>query len=163
MQWLVKRAKGGFGIIINCAVHVCQSVQGWINELGIYDDLHLPGLKRLSETLKTYENLNIIQIFHGAARSARALTGKQPMSASIYKIDNQNFEEPREMSHKDISDILNKFAAATESAYKAGFDGVEIHEANGYILTQFLSTQSNLRKTSIVEALKTELVLFEKS
>ena len=91
-RWLIRRAKEGFGMIITCATHVSKDGQGWEGELGIYDDLHIPGLKRLAEGIHSYGSIGIIQLFHGGARSPESITGKQALSSSehIMSIGSKN-------------------------------------------------------------------------
>lgn len=146
INWLAKRAQGGFGIIMTCCTHVSVDGQGWPNEFAIYDDKFMPGLIKLAQILKEHKCLNIVQLFHAGSRSPSRITGKQPISASEFVLDIPYFEKPREMKVEEIKVVINDFANATERAYKAGFDGIELHAANGYLLSQFLSKQTNLRK-----------------
>ena len=145
-NFLVRRAKEDFGIIITCASHVSADGQGWKGELGIFDDKHLAGLTRLADGIHQYGSLGIVQIFHGGARSPEALTGKQPWSASAHTIGSAGKEtQIREATEDDIERTIEAFVHAAGRAYKAGFDGVELHGAHGYLLHQFLSTLTNKR------------------
>lgn len=145
-NWLVRRAKEDFGIIITCASHVSEDGQGWKGEMGIFDDMHLEGLSRLSDGIHDYGSLGIVQIFHGGARSPEKLTGKQPWSASAHSIKSSGKDVLiREAKEEDIERTIEAFVKATERAYKAGFDGVELHGAHGYLIHQFLSTFTNHR------------------
>ena len=146
INWLVRRAQGGFGMIITCCTHVSKEGQGWENEFAIYDDKFIPGLTELAQSLKVNGSVNIVQLFHAGSRSPSHITGVQPMSASEFLLNVPNFEKPKSMTISEIKMIINDFANATERAYKAGFEGIEIHGANGYLLTQFLSKQTNFRK-----------------
>lgn len=146
-NWLVRRAKEGFGIIISCASNVSADGQGWAGELGIYDDKHLEGLTRLAKGIKQFNSLTIVQIFHGGARSPEKITGRQPWSASTHTM---NFMKPpvtaREGTVTEITNVISDFVAAAQRACNAGWDGVELHGAHGYLLHQFLSTDTNHRK-----------------
>jgi 2,4-dienoyl-CoA reductase-like NADH-dependent reductase (Old Yellow Enzyme family) len=145
-NFLVRRAKEDFGIIITCASHVSADGQGWKGELGIFDDKHLPGLTRLADGIHQCGSLGIVQIFHGGARSPETLTGKQPWSASAHTIGSAGKETLiREATEDDIERTIEAFVQAAKRAYKAGFDGVELHGAHGYLLHQFLSTFTNKR------------------
>jgi len=141
LHWLEVRAKGGFGVISTCASHVTADGQGWKGELGIFDDKHLPGLTRLATTLRAAGSTNIVQIFHGGARADAKLIGGLPITAS-------NEGEPltaREATVDDIERFINAFRDAAVRAHRAGFDGVELHGAHGYLLGQFLSATGNRR------------------
>lgn len=144
-DWLTRRAAGGFGIVMTCAAHVSLSGQGWANELGAFDDAHIPGLARLAAGVKAHGALAIAQINHAGARSPAHVTGLQPVSASDYRVDFPGFVTPRPLSGDEIGQTVADFAAAARRAAEAGFDGVEIHGANGYLITQFISAASNRR------------------
>ncbi len=145
-RWLLRRAKEGFGIIITCAAHVAMDGQGWKGELGIFHDKHIEGLTRLAAGIHEYHSLAIVQIFHGGARSPEAVTGKQPWSASAHTMNiSKTPVEVREATIDDIENAISNFVAAAQRACKAGFDGVELHGAHGYLLHQFISTFTNLR------------------
>ena len=144
--WLVSRAKGGFGMIITCAAHVSLDGQGWKGELGIYDNKLLEGLTRLAKGIKNENAVSIVQLFHGGARSPQSVTGTQPWSASAHIMPHA--KEPveiKEATEADIVRVINDFVNAAIRADKAGFDGIELHAAHGYLLHQFLSTATNKR------------------
>ncbi|MBK8698622.1 MAG: NADH:flavin oxidoreductase [Saprospiraceae bacterium] len=145
-HWLERRAAGGFGIVITCAAHVSKDGQGWQGELGICDDVQLPGLTRLAEGLHVHPCLAIVQLFHGGARSPESATGTQPWSASphIFKVGSKEVEV-RGATKEDIEHTIHAFTQAAVRAHQAGFDGVELHGAHGYLLHQFLSTATNQR------------------
>jgi 2,4-dienoyl-CoA reductase-like NADH-dependent reductase (Old Yellow Enzyme family) len=115
--------------------------QGWKGELGIFNDTHLPGLTRLATTLREAGATNLVQIFHGGARADGKLTGGMPLSSS------SEGEPPtaREATADDIERILTAFRDAAIRAHRAGFEGVELHGAHGYLLGQFLSATGNRR------------------
>ncbi|MEO7331281.1 MAG: NADH:flavin oxidoreductase [Minicystis sp.] len=136
LTWLLRRADGGFGIIETCAAHVAPDGQGWDGELGIFDDAHLPGLTRLATALHARESLAIVQIFHGGARADAKLTGQQPWSAVELPGDPN---APRAATTEEITKVITQFRDAAVRAHQAGFDGVELHGAHGYLLGQFLS------------------------
>ncbi|MCA8970028.1 MAG: NADH:flavin oxidoreductase [Planctomycetes bacterium] len=143
LEWL--RARTSFGIVTTCAAHVATDGQGWDGELGVFDDALLPGLKRLATTLRDAGALSLAQIFHGGVRAPSRLTGLQPWSASDFELDAKDFEKPRTATVEDITRTIDAFAAAAKRCADAGFDGVEIHGAHGYLITQFLGTITNKR------------------
>jgi 2,4-dienoyl-CoA reductase-like NADH-dependent reductase (Old Yellow Enzyme family) len=146
LSWLERRARGGFGSIATCASHVALDGQGWAGELGIFDDRLIPGLTRVASMLKQHGSLGFVQIFHGGVRAPSALTGQQPWSASAFTESTPGFEAPRAATEEDIQRVIGQFRDAAVRAHKAGFEGVELHGAHGYLLGQFLSRTMNLRE-----------------
>lgn len=146
-RFLLRRAEEGFGIIITCASHVSLDGQGWPGQMGIFSDELLPGLQALAADLRAAGALSLVQIYHGGARSPQELTGKQPWSASAHSITGAKGEElaVREASEADILQCIEDFVAAAHRAHAAGFDGVELHAAHGYLLQQFISKTINTR------------------
>lgn len=142
LAWLERRAAGGFGLVFTCAAHVSPHGQGWAGELGIFDDRLLPGLTRLAQALSAHGALPLVQIFHGGARAPEALIGQRPWSASESPEDPSN---PRAATEDDIAGVIADFRAAAVRAWQAGFAGVELHGAHGYLLGQFLSATQNRR------------------
>ena len=145
LHWLELRAKGGFGMIITAASHVQRDARAWVGQLGCFSDAQLPGLKRLAEIGKQNKSLTILQLFHGGIRCPRNLNGVQPTAPSVVTLDFPNFEPPRALTEPEIETIINNFVTAGMRAHAAGLSGVEVHGANGYLFTQFLSQLTNLR------------------
>lgn len=146
-KWLIRRAKGGFGMIITCAAHVSADGQGWPGELGIYHDKHLDGLRQLSEGIHAHHSLAVVQIFHGGARSPESIIGCQPWSASAHEMSvGKSNIQVRAATAEDIVRVMDDFVNAAIRARDAGFDGVELHGAHGYLLHQFISTATNVRQ-----------------
>jgi 2,4-dienoyl-CoA reductase-like NADH-dependent reductase (Old Yellow Enzyme family) len=143
LAWL--EARTAFGIVTTCAAHVARDGQGWDRELGVFADDLLPGLTRLADALRSAGTLGLVQIFHGGVRAPSRLTGEQPFSASAFELDSPNFETPRAATEEDINRTIAAFAAAGRRCALAGFDGVEIHGAHGYLITQFMGTVTNTR------------------
>ncbi len=139
LKWLEARASGGFGIITTCASHVAKDGQGWAGELGIFDDALLPGLRTLTSAMHDRGALTFAQIFHGGLRADATLTGERTWSA------NESEGGPRAATEQDLERVISQFADASARAHAAGMDGVEIHGAHGYLLTQFLSATENTR------------------
>lgn len=137
-RWLTSRADGGYGIVMTCAAHVAKDGQGWPGELGVFDDSLVPGLTRLARALHDRGCKAFVQIFHGGVRADRAVTGIEPWSAS-------DGDGARAATDEDIHRVIGQFADAASRARAAGFDGVEIHGAHGYLFTQFLSSTQNRR------------------
>ncbi|MHC4894760.1 MAG: oxidoreductase [Planctomycetota bacterium] len=90
--------------------------------------------------------LGLVQIFHGGVRAPSRLTGSQPFSASEFELDAPNFERPRAATEEDIQRTIAAFASAARRCAEAGFAGVELHGAHGYLISQFLGTVTNTRE-----------------
>lgn len=142
LTWLLRRARGGFGLIETCAAHVRVEGKGFPGQLGIFDDRLLPGLTRLATALRAEQTLSLVQLFHGGARAPQRLTGQRAWSASELLDDP---EKPRAATEEDILTTIAAFRDGALRALRAGFDGVELHGAHGYVLGQFLSRTQNLR------------------
>ena len=138
-HWLTMRAKGGFGLTMTCAAHVQAVGQGFPGQLGVFDDDHLPGLSRLAAEIKANDSVSICQVHHAGMRSPADIVGT-PVCPS----DNDE-TGARGLSNDEVKNLVNDFVEAAVRCEKAGFDGVELHGAHGYILCQFLSAEINLR------------------
>ncbi len=137
--WLVKRAAGGFAHVHTAASHVQAVGQGFPGQLGCFGDEHLEGLTRLAAGLRAAGAVSAVQLHHAGCRSPADLVG-QPVCPS----DNPDTGS-RALTLAEVEALRDDFIAAAVRSDKAGFDGVEIHGAHGYILAQFLSTEFNHR------------------
>ncbi|MBC8061590.1 MAG: NADH-dependent flavin oxidoreductase [Clostridiaceae bacterium] len=137
----------GVGMVITATTYVSPSGKGFPGQFAAYNDSFLPGLKRLAENIKGEGALAILQIFHGG-RMARPteIPGGQTVSASAVAAERPGVTTPRAMTEAEIQDTIKAFGETTELAMRAGFDGVEIHGANTYLLQQFFSPHSNRRE-----------------
>ncbi len=139
-QWLTMRAQGQFGLVMTCASHVHENGKGFPGQLGIFSDNHIEGHQRLSSEIKKYGSLAVIQLHHAGMRSPKELIRQSPLCPS----ENIKFGA-REMSPDEIIELRKAFVDAALRAKKSGYDGVEIHGAHGYIISQFLSSEINKR------------------
>lgn len=138
---------GKVGAIITAAANVQDNGKGWEGELSVASDQFIPSLSRLSSTIKRNGTKAILQLFHaGRMTDSGVLRGVQPVSASAIAAERPNAEIPRALTEDEIFDLIEDFKKATERAIKAGFDRVEIHGANTYIIQQFFSPHSNCRE-----------------
>ena len=140
-RWLTMRAEGGFGLTMTCAAHVQAVGQGFPGQLGVFGDEHLPGLTGLAREIRTNGSLSSVQLHHAGMRSPRELIGEDPVCPSV----NEEFGA-RALSTDEVAGLIEDFVAAAVRAEQAGFDGVELHGAHGYILCQFLSAEINQRE-----------------
>lgn len=144
LQWLALRAEGGFGVIETCAAHVALDGKGWTGELGVFDDALIPGLTRVAAAMRERGAMSLAQIFHGGARAPSELTGTRPWSASEPP-EPHGVDAARAATLEDIARVIAEFRDGAVRAHQAGFDGVELHGAHGYLLCQFLSRVENRR------------------
>lgn len=139
-NWLTMRAKGGFGLVMTCATYVQAVGKGFPGQLGIYSDIHIEGHKRLTEKIKSYGSLAVVQLHHSGMRSPEELIKQKPVCPS----ENEE-HDARGLSLEEVRQLRDDFISAAIRAQKSGYDGVEIHGAHGYILAQFLSPEINRR------------------
>ena len=135
------RAQGGFGLTMTCAAHVQAIGQGFPGQLGIFSDDHLEGLSKLASGIKSENSLAVVQLHHAGMRSPVDLIGQAPVCPSDHTDTNSVG-----LSSEGVKELIEDFICGAERAEKAGFDGVEIHGAHGYILAQFLSGTINQRQ-----------------
>jgi 2,4-dienoyl-CoA reductase-like NADH-dependent reductase (Old Yellow Enzyme family) len=145
LHWLAMRADGGFGVVETCAAFVAQDGKAWAGELGVDADDKGPGLRRVAERIASTGALGLVQLFHGGVRAPSAVSGSQPWSASAWDEDAPGFERPRAATEADLRRVIDQFAQAARRSHEAGFAGVELHGAHGYLLSQFLSRTMNPR------------------
>jgi 2,4-dienoyl-CoA reductase-like NADH-dependent reductase (Old Yellow Enzyme family) len=140
-RWLTMRAEGGFGLTMTCAASVQDGGQGFPGQLGAHDDRHIEGLTRLAGALRAKGAHAVLQLHHAGMRSPAALIGRQPICPSDCAETNA-----RAMTLAEIEQTRDDFIAAARRCEKAGFNGVELHGAHGYLLCQFLSPETNRRE-----------------
>ena len=146
IRWLNRRAKGEFGIVTTAAANVSEDGQGWEGEIGLYHDRQIENLRKLVNSVHDNGGLLFGQLFHGGMRAPESLTGNIPISASKIACEDSSSGFTRSASLDDINRIIQDFKLAAERCVKSGFDGVELHGAHGYLITQFLGKKTNTRK-----------------
>jgi 2,4-dienoyl-CoA reductase-like NADH-dependent reductase (Old Yellow Enzyme family) len=137
-------AKGGVGLIISSHAYVRQDGQATPWQLGVYDDALIPGLLEMTGAVHDKGGKMVLQLAHAGFFANTKLTGQTPLAAS--QVEGIAKSPRREMSISDIQEIVKAFARAAIRAKSAGFDGVQIHSAHGYLLSQFLSPMFNHRR-----------------
>ncbi|MGQ9694924.1 MAG: oxidoreductase [Thermodesulfobacteriota bacterium] len=144
IDYYTARALGGVGLINVEFAYVRPDGKVFEHMLGIYDDKLIPGLERLSDSVHKGGAKIFIQIAHGGRRTHSDIIGTAPVAPS--PIPRLNGEIPHELTKVEIEELIQDFILAARRAKKAGFDGVMLHMAHGYLLQQFLSPFSNKRK-----------------
>lgn len=137
---------GGVGMFITGTANVNALGKGFEGELSVADDRFIPGLSKLAAAMKTGGTKAILQIFSaGRMSNSKILRGEQPVSASAVAAPRAGYETPRALTPAEIEATIHDFGQAVRRAILAGFDGIELHGANTYLIQQFYSPNSNRR------------------
>ncbi|MBO8133359.1 NADH-dependent flavin oxidoreductase [Dickeya fangzhongdai] len=145
INYMQQRA-GGVGLFITPVAYINKEGKGFEGQLGADDDSKIPGLAKLAHAIKSRGAKAILQIFSAGRMTNSLITrGLQPVSASAVAAPRNGAETPRELSSAEVVSLISDFAQATRRAIQAGFDGIELHGANTYLLQQFVSPHSNRR------------------
>ena len=148
-HWLTLRAKGNFGLTMTCAAYVQTNGQGFPGQLGIHSDATLDGHKHLASAIQGHGSLAVIQLHHAGMRSPADLIEGPPLCPSA-----DEKTGARGLGLDEVHRLRDDFVGAAARAQRAGYDGVEIHGAHGYILGQFLSQKYNHRTDEYGGSLK---------
>src|SRR5271165_2249325 len=156
LRWLGMRAEGGFGFIMTSACYVQREGKGGPGQFGIWSDDHVEGYARLAGVIKAHVGMAALQLHHAGYR-APLRSVAQPVGPS---------DDPesgaRGLSTVEVEQLVGDFVSGARRAQQAGFDGVELHGAHGYILTQFLSPADNRREDRYGGSLENRArILFE--
>jgi N-ethylmaleimide reductase len=169
--YYARRARGGFGLIITEGTYEDDKLgcRAYLSQPGIANKKHVKGWQKSAKAIHDNGAKGILQLMHGGRVSdPRVLKGKAPVSASathssgwtlytdsdderqIRNIKSKNwpkvtFGKARALTVKELGIVADGFADGASRAVEAGFDGVEIHGANGYLLWQFINPKTNLR------------------
>lgn len=135
------RAIGGVGLIILEATAVESDGRISDKDLGIWDDSHIEGLKKIVDECHKYGTKVAIQLNHAGRKST---TAKEPIAPSAIAFNNE-YSIPKEMNSDDIKRVHKAFIDGIKRANEAGFDAIEIHCAHGYLISEFLSPLTNER------------------
>lgn len=150
LDYYGERTKG-VGMIITACAYVSKDGKGFDGQMGINSDDTINGLSKLADTIHEGGAKGVVQLYHGGRLAVpRLIPNGETVSASAVKpLEDRGFysikETPRALTTEEVYDVIKNFGEATRRAIEAGFDGVELHGATGYILQQFVSPHSNLR------------------
>ncbi|MBC8413721.1 MAG: alkene reductase [Nitrospira sp.] len=147
--------RAGAGLLITEATVISAQGNGWIDSPGIYTDQMIEGWQKVTNMVKSTWTPMFLQLWHcGRASHSDFHKGKLPVSASEVKLNGdlihtplgkKPYETPRALSEDEIRATINDYRKAAINARAAGFSGVEVHAANGYLINQFLDSKTNLR------------------
>ena len=140
---MARLAKGQVGLIISSHAYIQPEGQAGLKQLGVYKDGLIDGLRKMTQAVHDQNGRIVLQLAHAGYFANAKLSGKTPLAASLVEgISNS----PRtEMTREDIMDVIEAFGQGARRAKEAGFDGVQIHAAHGYLMNQFLSPLFNKR------------------
>jgi len=150
------RQRAGAGLVITEATTVSAQGNGWVNSPGIYTDAQGEAWKQVVDSVHAEGGTIFLQLWHCGRASHRDFHGGDlPVSASAVRLEGdgvhtplgkKDYETPRALETAELPGVVADYAAAARRAKAAGFDGVEVHAANGYLLDQFLQSKTNRRK-----------------
>lgn len=143
------------GLLISEATTISEEANGWNESPGIYTDEMTEGWKHVTSAVHEKDRVIFLQLWHcGRASHSSFHDGKPAVAPSAIKINEpyihtptgkQPHEVPRALGTSEIPRIVEEYQRAAERAKEAGFDGVEIHAANGYLIDTFLQSKTNHR------------------
>lgn len=140
-----EKAKGGWGLIITEDYRINEHAAGYPAVAALYDESQIPSHKRFTDIIHQYDTKVFCQIYHaGRQANHRVNGGVRPVSCSPVPCP-WNKEIPCELTVEEIRQLVKDFGATALNAQKAGFDGIEIHAAHGYLIHEFLSPNCNHR------------------
>jgi N-ethylmaleimide reductase len=152
-EYYFQRASAG--LLITEATVVSPQGNGWIGSPGIYTDKMVEGWRIVTQKVKPTGTPIFLQLWHcGRASHSDFHDGALPVSASAVKLNGdqihtplgkKDYETPRALSVSEIKATVNDYRTAASNAKAAGFSGIEVHSANGYLINQFLDSKTNLR------------------
>lgn len=152
-EYYAQRASAG--LIISEATVIAEEANGYLNTPGLFSDAQVEGWKHVTSAVHEKGGLIVAQLWHvGRVSDPELLNGETPVSASAVQQAGQvsllrpkrDYVVPRPLEISEIYSITEQFKQAAIRAKEAGFDGVELHAANGYLIDQFLQTKTNKRE-----------------
>jgi N-ethylmaleimide reductase len=152
-EYYSQRASGG--LLITEASQISPEGIGYINTPGIFSEAQVEGWKKVTDAVHAKGGKIVVQLWHVGRISHTSLqpNAQAPLAPSAVRANSQTFiatgmvdvSEPREMTLEDIQRTVADYKRAAENAKRAGFDGIEVHSANGYLIDQFLMDGVNQR------------------
>lgn len=146
LEYYHDKTQGGYiGLVITEHSYVSQEGMANKRQMSVSKDEDIPGLKQLAKTIHTNGSIAVAQISHAGSSSKRSVTGADSVGPSAVDFANRPAPD-HQLSVAEIQALVQKFADAARRCVEAGFDGVEIHAAHGYLLNQFYSPLTNNRE-----------------
>jgi N-ethylmaleimide reductase len=158
MNALYYRQRASAGLLISEATQISQQGQGYVWTPGSFSQAQVEGWRKVTDAVHAAGGRIFVQLWHVGRVSHVSLQpdGKAPVAPSAIRARTKTFieggfaevSEPRALETGEIAQIIGDYSHAAQSAKRAGFDGVEVHAANGYLIDQFLRDGTNKRKDS---------------
>ncbi|HWI49544.1 MAG TPA: NADH-dependent flavin oxidoreductase, partial [Rummeliibacillus sp.] len=143
VEYYARRSKG-VGVVVTACTHVTENGKGFPGQFAGYEDQFIPSLKRVADAIHEGGAKAVLQIYHGGRRSIpEEVPNGEIVSASDVAFPGN--VTPRPLTIEEIKEIIKAYGETSRRAIEAGFDGVEIHGANTYLLQQFFSGYTNRR------------------
>ena len=143
-QAMVDLVEGEIGLIITSHTYISKQGQAGPWQLGIHRDELTSGLEKMTSAVHRSGGKVVLQLAHAGFRAPLELTGGEAMGPSMQPVESG--PKCREMTRVDLETVTGAFADGAERAQRSGFDGVQIHSAHGYLLSQFLAPAYNRRE-----------------
>ncbi|MFH0787763.1 MAG: NADH:flavin oxidoreductase [Pseudomonadota bacterium] len=140
---MAQLAEGQVGLIISSHAYIKPEGQAGLKQIGVYKDQQIDGLLQMTKAVHAQGGRIVLQLAHAGYFANQKLTGQIPLAAS--QVEEFSKSPRKEMTIEDIHDVVEAFGLAALRAKEAGFDGVQIHAAHGYLMSQFLSPLFNKR------------------
>ncbi|MEH7235391.1 NADH-dependent flavin oxidoreductase [Bacillus sp. JJ1562] len=141
----------GVGTIITACAYVSKNGKGFEGQMGIDHDGTTHGLSKLADVIHSGGAKGVVQLYHGGRLAVPRLVpnGETVSASAVSPLGDRGFysveQTPRALTTEEVYEIIDDFGEATRRSIEAGFDGVELHGATGYLLQQFVSPHSNHR------------------
>lgn len=148
------RQRSSAGLIITEGSQISERAIGYINTPGIHTSAQVEGWKKVTQAVHEEDGKIFLQLWHcGRMSHPKFHNGDKPLAPSAVNPNSKSFTpdgledtvEPKEMSIEEIHETVNEYKKAAQNAKDAGFDGVEIHSSNGYLIHQFFNETANIR------------------
>jgi 2,4-dienoyl-CoA reductase-like NADH-dependent reductase (Old Yellow Enzyme family) len=136
LRWLVMRAEGSFGMVMTCGSHVQPVGRGFFGQLGCWSDDHIPGLARLAAAINAGGSISSLQLYHAGER------GEPFLGEKLVAPWDREEKNIRALTTDEVRQAIDDFILAAVRAEKAGFHGIELHGAHGYLPAQFFDKRN---------------------